>query len=99
MVAGAGGFCPCSNATENRVNRAAWGAVRIVALIVPEFARQEPSRADLKRRGQLIGTNDLFIAAHARSLGVTLVANNTAGSERVKHLAIANWTRASRRKP
>lgn len=26
-------------------------------------------RADLKRRGALIGANDLFIAAHARALG------------------------------
>jgi hypothetical protein len=34
--------------------------------------------ADLKRRGQMIGANDLFIAAHARSLGLRLVTNNTA---------------------
>ena len=27
-------------------------------------------RADLKKRGQMIGANDLFIAAHARSLGL-----------------------------
>src|SRR5438876_6980013 len=33
-------------------------------------------RADLKTRGTMIGANDLFIAAHARSLGLTLVANN-----------------------
>ena len=35
-------------------------------------------RADLKRRRTMIGANDLFIAAHARALGVTLVTNNTA---------------------
>ena len=55
-------------------------------------------RADLTRRGKLIGANDLFIAAHARSLGVTLVTNNSAEFERVKDLAIANWTRPPRRK-
>jgi tRNA(fMet)-specific endonuclease VapC len=49
-------------------------------------------RADLKKRGSLIGANDLFIAAHARSLGLTLVTNNTAECERVKGLTLENWT-------
>lgn len=55
-------------------------------------------RADLKRRGALIGANDLFIAAHARSLGLTLVTNNTVEFERVTGLAIENWTLPSRRR-
>jgi tRNA(fMet)-specific endonuclease VapC len=54
-------------------------------------------RADLKKRGALIGANDLFIAAHARSLGLVLVTNNTAEFGRVKGLAIENWTLAGRR--
>jgi tRNA(fMet)-specific endonuclease VapC len=49
-------------------------------------------RADLKKRGQMIGANDLFIAAHARSLGLRLVTNNTAEFGRVKGLTLANWT-------
>lgn len=49
-------------------------------------------RADLKRRGALIGANDLFIAAHARSLGLTLITNNTAEFERVTGLMLDNWT-------
>ena len=49
-------------------------------------------RADLKKRGALIGANDLLIAAHARSLGLTLVTNNTAEFGRVKGLKIENWT-------
>jgi tRNA(fMet)-specific endonuclease VapC len=49
-------------------------------------------RADLKKRGQMIGANDLFIAAHARSLGLRLVTNNTAEFGRVKGLALENWT-------
>jgi tRNA(fMet)-specific endonuclease VapC len=48
-------------------------------------------RADLKRRGAMIGANDLFIAAHARSLGLTLVTNNTREFGRVSHLALENW--------
>ena len=54
-------------------------------------------RADLKKRGQMIGANDLFIAAHARSLGLRLVTNNTAEFGRVKGLALDNWTLAVRR--
>src|ERR1700750_2871799 len=34
-------------------------------------------RAALKMGGTMIGANDLFIAAHARSLGLTLITNNT----------------------
>ena len=54
-------------------------------------------RADLKKRGALIGANDLLIAAHARSLTLTLVTNNTAEFRRVKGLAIENWMIAARR--
>jgi len=55
-------------------------------------------RADLKRRGALIGANDLFIAAHARALRLTLVTNNTAEFGRVQDLSIENWTKPVRRK-
>jgi tRNA(fMet)-specific endonuclease VapC len=54
-------------------------------------------RADLKKRGQIIGANDLFIAAHARSLGLALVTNNTAEFGRVKGLTLENWTLRGRR--
>lgn len=49
-------------------------------------------RADLKALGRMIGANDLFIAAHARSLGLTLVTNNTQEFQRVRGLAVENWT-------
>jgi tRNA(fMet)-specific endonuclease VapC len=52
-------------------------------------------RAHLKTRGTMIGANDLFIAAHARSLGLTLVTNNTREFARVPHLTIENWTLGS----
>ena len=54
-------------------------------------------RADLKKRGQMIGANDLFIAAHARSLGLRLVTNNTSEFGRVKGLTLENWTLPLRR--
>jgi tRNA(fMet)-specific endonuclease VapC len=53
-------------------------------------------RADLKRRGTLIGANDLFIAAHARARGLVLVTNNTAEFQRVDNLEVDSWTRPSR---
>jgi tRNA(fMet)-specific endonuclease VapC len=49
-------------------------------------------RADLKKRGAMIGANDLFIAAHARSLGLVLVTNNTGEFGRVEGLTLENWT-------
>jgi len=55
----------------------------------PHYAR---IRAQLRTSGTMIGANDLFIAAHARSLGLTLVTNNTREFGRVQNLAIENWT-------
>jgi tRNA(fMet)-specific endonuclease VapC len=48
--------------------------------------------ADLKARGAMIGANDLLIAAHARSLGLTLITNNIREFRRVRNLSIENWT-------
>lgn len=48
-------------------------------------------RADLERRGQLIGPMDLLIAAHALSAGVILVTNNEREFRRVKGLRVENW--------
>lgn len=48
-------------------------------------------RADLKKQGTMIGANDLFIAAHARCLGLILVTNNTREFRRVSNLTIENW--------
>ncbi len=49
-------------------------------------------RAQLKKSGKMIGANDLFIAAHARSLGLTLVTHNAKEFRRVNRLAIEDWT-------
>jgi tRNA(fMet)-specific endonuclease VapC len=48
-------------------------------------------RAALKARGEMIGANDLLIAAHARSLGLILVTNNTREFGRVPDLKVENW--------
>ena len=48
-------------------------------------------RSHLERRVQLIGPNDLWIAAHARSAGLTLVTNNEDEFRRVPGLSVENW--------
>ena len=48
-------------------------------------------RADLERKGTTIGVNDLHIAGHARSEGLTLVTNNLNEFKRVDGLRSENW--------
>ena len=48
-------------------------------------------RADLEAKGLIIGSNDILIAAHALSLGLTLVTNNTKEFARVNGLKLENW--------
>ena len=50
-------------------------------------------RADLKKRGAQLGAADLMIAAHARAMGAIVVTNNVKDFERVKGLAVENWTK------
>ena len=48
-------------------------------------------RAELETKGLPIGPLDTEIAAHARSLGLILVTNNTREFERVEGLNVENW--------
>lgn len=48
-------------------------------------------RHELTVQGKLIGANDMLIAAHARSLGLTIVTNNGREFERVSRLKVENW--------
>lgn len=48
-------------------------------------------RADLAARGESIGNNDLWIAAHALASGLTLVTNNEKEFRRVRGLKVQNW--------
>jgi tRNA(fMet)-specific endonuclease VapC len=48
-------------------------------------------RADLERNGQVIGGNDIMIAAIAVANNATLVTNNVREFERVQGLVIENW--------
>lgn len=48
-------------------------------------------RACLQAEGQVIGSMDMMIAAHARSGGMTLVTNNDKHFRRVPKLSVENW--------
>ncbi|MDB9460528.1 type II toxin-antitoxin system VapC family toxin [Dolichospermum circinale CS-545/17] len=48
-------------------------------------------RSDLESKGLVIGQMDMLIAAHAMSLGVTLVTNNIHEFYRIPKLSLENW--------
>ncbi len=80
-------------------DQAALGAFLQYAQVI-EFAGDAAAhygeiRAALRRSGQIIGSNDLLIAAHARSLGLVLVTNNVREFGRVPGLQVENWTEAA----
>lgn len=81
--------------SKRKANRAGVN-VLLRHLAVMEWSRDAAEhyaeiRADLKKKGQLIGSNDLMIAAHARSLGAAVVTNNVKDFARVKGLKVENW--------
>ncbi len=48
-------------------------------------------RSKLEKQGMSIGNNDLWIAAHALSLGVVLITNNVKEFCRIPRLKVDNW--------
>jgi tRNA(fMet)-specific endonuclease VapC len=50
-------------------------------------------RAALEKEGRVIGNNDIWIAAHAMALDVTLATNNDREFLRVTGLSVENWTK------
>ena len=48
-------------------------------------------KADLQKKGTSIGLMDTLIAAHAKALNLTLVANNTKEFARVEGLELEDW--------
>jgi len=63
------------------------------ALPLPEAAAEAYGtiRAELASKGEMIGNNDLWIAAHAMATGLTLVTNNEKEFRRVPRLKTQNW--------
>ena len=66
-------------------------AMAILPFDAPADEHYADIRADLERAGTPIGSHDLLIAAHARSLGLTLVTHNVREFSRVPGLSVADW--------
>jgi tRNA(fMet)-specific endonuclease VapC len=49
------------------------------------------TRATLEMQGQMIGNNDLWIAAHAQASNLILVTNNEREFKRISGLKVQNW--------
>jgi tRNA(fMet)-specific endonuclease VapC len=63
----------------------------VIPLEAPTDRQYGQLRAALESQGNLIGPNDLLIAAHALALGAIPVTDNTREFERVRGLVIENW--------
>jgi tRNA(fMet)-specific endonuclease VapC len=68
-------------------------AAKLTVLQFDEQASRHAAniRADLSKRGQIIGSNDLLIAGHARSLGLKLITGNLDEFTRVDGLRCEDW--------
>lgn len=82
-----------SRKLTKQVNRIL-GAIQILPLESQVETHYAEIRDFLERKGNPIGANDLFIAAHARSLGLTLVTENVREFRRVPRLEVENWVTA-----
>jgi tRNA(fMet)-specific endonuclease VapC len=86
------------NSQHKEKNRTALTNFLSILSILPydEKAAQEYGeiRTYLQKTGNLIGNMDMLIAAHAKSLNMTLVTNNTREFERVHDLNIEDWSLA-----
>ncbi|HEY0838330.1 MAG TPA: type II toxin-antitoxin system VapC family toxin [Azospirillum sp.] len=69
------------------------GALQILPFEPPADAVYGLIRARLERAGRVIGGNDMLIAAHAMTLGCTVVTDNEDEFVRVQDLRCENWLR------
>ena len=86
-------------AAKSRERSQALARLRELVGVLPAAALPETAadaygtiRADLESKGQMIGNNDLWIAAHALAAGLILVTNNEKEFRRVRGLKVQTWT-------
>jgi tRNA(fMet)-specific endonuclease VapC len=85
-------------ANKSAQRRACLEALREFFQLVPPLPLDENAgevysfiRAELESRGEVIGANGLWIAAHALASGLTLVTNHENEFRRVRGLKVQNW--------
>jgi tRNA(fMet)-specific endonuclease VapC len=88
----------CVGAVKSNRYPASLQALELFIQVVPVLSMElevaklySKIRLDLEQRGQIIGANDLWIAAHCLQLGLTLVTNNEREFRRIPNLSIENW--------
>ena len=86
------GICKSSKPAQNRLALMMFlSEIQVVPFDGKAAQEYGLIRSELTARGTPIGANDLLIAAHARSLGLTLITNNGREFERVPGLTVENW--------
>lgn len=90
--------CELRFGAKRRGSAALTQRVEQLLATIPVLPLEEPVdehyadiRSALERAGTPIGSHDLFIAAHARSRGLTLVSNNIREFSRVPGLKVVDW--------
>ena len=88
----------CYGAAKSTQSSKAFAQLRELVQDVPVAALDADAgqvygeiRRKLEEQGRLIGNNDLWIAAHAFALDLTLVTNNEREFKRISGLAVENW--------
>ena len=66
--------------------------IEVLSFDAKAASQYGPIRAELQRKGLLIGQMDMLIAAHAKANDYTLVTNNIREFARVDGLIIEDWT-------
>ena len=82
-----------SDALTNRVEQLL-ASLTVLPLDEPADQHYAEIRVALESAGTPIGSHDLFIAAHARSRGMTLVTHNMREFARVPGLQVEDWLTA-----
>ena len=80
---------------RNRLALDHWlAAVQVLEIDLDVGLRYGMIRAGLTTTGEVIGPNDLWIAAHALSVGVPLISHNLREFRRVPQLLVETWMQA-----
>jgi tRNA(fMet)-specific endonuclease VapC len=84
----------CAKRSSERLLRAVEGLldeIEILPMDIPTDDAYGKIRSELEAAGKPIGSNDLLIAAHARTVGATIVTADTGEFKRVRGLKVENW--------
>jgi len=67
------------------------GEISVLPFDLPADTEYGGIRSELEAAGKPIGGNDLLIAAHACTIGATIVTANTDEFKRIAGLKVENW--------